>query len=141
GLIVSTGEEVPRGQSLRARMLIVELTKGDVDLGRLTACQGAARAGAYATALAGFVRWLAAHHEAICGTLSDQVQDLREAFAERLDTAAHLRMPRAIADIAAGWIAFLLFATDAGVLSREEADGFFRRAWEALLEAGAMQQA
>jgi hypothetical protein len=31
GFIISTGEDVPRGQSLRARMLVVEVGPGDVD--------------------------------------------------------------------------------------------------------------
>ena len=34
GLIVSTGEDVPSGQSLRARMLVLELAPGDIDTGR-----------------------------------------------------------------------------------------------------------
>src|SRR5207253_7701120 len=59
GLILSTGEDVPPGQSLRGRMLVLEVSPGDVPLARLTPHQRAAAAGRYAEAMAGFVRWLA----------------------------------------------------------------------------------
>src|SRR5262249_32492194 len=48
GLILATGEDVPSGHSLRARMVVVEIGKGDVDLGRLTQLQAAAEAGTLA---------------------------------------------------------------------------------------------
>src|SRR5207253_10169721 len=59
GLILSTGEDTPPGQSLRGRMLILEVSPGDVPLAHLTPHQRAAAAGRYAEAMAGFVRWLA----------------------------------------------------------------------------------
>ena len=59
GLILSTGEDVPRGQSLRARLLILDVSPGTVQWDTLTACQGEAAAGLYTHALAGFVQWLA----------------------------------------------------------------------------------
>lgn len=39
GMILSTGEDTPEGHSIRGRMLICEITPGDVDLGNLSACQ------------------------------------------------------------------------------------------------------
>ena len=56
GLILSTGEEVPRGESLNARMLVTELPNegpGSLDWGCLTDCQRAAAEGWYARAMAG----------------------------------------------------------------------------------------
>src|SRR5918993_546137 len=50
GLVVSSGEDTPRGQSLRARMLISEISPGDVDLEVLTEMQ---RAGAVTKSEAG----------------------------------------------------------------------------------------
>ena len=41
-LILPTGEEVPRGHSLRARLLILERNPGEVDQGVLSECQRAA---------------------------------------------------------------------------------------------------
>src|SRR5439155_20019622 len=56
GLLLSTGEDVPRGQSLRARLLILELVAGDIDVSRLGACQRVAAEGTYALALSAFVQ-------------------------------------------------------------------------------------
>src|SRR5262249_6472817 len=48
GLILSTGEDVPRGKSVRARLLILGMHEGDLDWSRLTACQQDAATGKYA---------------------------------------------------------------------------------------------
>jgi hypothetical protein len=59
GLVVSSGEDTPRGQSLRARVLISEISPGDVDLNVLTEMQRAAAEGLLASAMSGYVRYLA----------------------------------------------------------------------------------
>ena len=56
GLIVSTGEDIPRGQSLRARLLTLELGPIDVDWSRLTMCQADASTGLYALFALGMAR-------------------------------------------------------------------------------------
>ena len=58
-IIVCTGEDLPTGQSIRARCLIGEVAKGDVDAAHLTRCQADAAAGLYAQTMAAFLRWLA----------------------------------------------------------------------------------
>src|SRR5260370_40577038 len=44
-LILSTGEDIPRGQSVRARLLIVELETGSIQGSDLAACQREAQRG------------------------------------------------------------------------------------------------
>src|ERR1022692_1205338 len=51
-LVLATGEEVPWGQSLRARMLIVELRPKEVNRVVLSQCQSSARQGQLAVAMA-----------------------------------------------------------------------------------------
>jgi hypothetical protein len=60
--IISTGEDTPRGQSLRARLLVRELGPGDLGWAALTLAQADAGAGLYAAALAGYLQWLAPNH-------------------------------------------------------------------------------
>jgi len=48
GMIVSTGEDVPRGHSLRARLFVLELGVGELRWDRLSACQKDAAEGKYA---------------------------------------------------------------------------------------------
>jgi hypothetical protein len=59
GTILSTGEDVPRGHSLRARLLVVEVEPGDVNFGQLSECQRDAASGLYAAAMSAYIAWLA----------------------------------------------------------------------------------
>jgi hypothetical protein len=47
-LILSTGEDIPRGHSVRARLMILDISKGAVASAKLGECQRAAAAGKYA---------------------------------------------------------------------------------------------
>ncbi len=118
GLILSTGEDIPRGHSCRARMLIVEIEKGDVDLGRLTAAQAAGRGGRYAETMAGFLRWLAGDYKEARRAFQANALALRDE-TQRL--SAHGRTGDAIAAAMAAWNVFLRFAVECGAISGEEA--------------------
>jgi hypothetical protein len=136
GLIVSTGEDVPRGQSLRARMLVLELAPGDVDWEALTACQKAAADGALARALSAFLCFVAARYGEIRHAMATQLPELREAAAR---SGAHRRTPELVANLAAGFGLFVVFAHSAGSLSEDECQTLWDRAWTALGDAAASQ--
>lgn len=134
--IISTGEDIPRGQSLRARMLTLELSPGDLDWRRLTTCQRDAAEGLYAAAMAGFVRWLVSRYEEVRTSLKEEHAALREWAAQ---SNQHKRTPGITADLALGLRYFLLFAHDAGGITAEEAEGLWLQGWEALGEAAGAQ--
>ncbi|MFN8474902.1 MAG: hypothetical protein U0822_22130 [Anaerolineae bacterium] len=136
GLIVSTGEEIPRGQSLRARVLVVELGPSDLDWTRLTSCQKDAASGLYAQALAGFVRWLAARYETLRRTLRASIDELRQQAAA---SGSHRRTPEIIANLALGLRLFLNYAAEIGAITASEADAFYERGWGALGKAAKAQ--
>ena len=135
-LIISTGEDVPRGQSLRARMLVVELGPGQLDFPRLTARQREASSGVYAWAMAGYVRWLAHRYEAITCGMRQELDELR-GVSERL--GQHRRTPEIVANLALGLRYLLRFARDAEAVSPREAEDLWRRGWKALGEAATNQ--
>jgi hypothetical protein len=138
GLIVSTGEDVPPGQSLRGRLLVLEVSPGDVPLAHLTDHQRAAAAGLLAQALAGFVRWLAPRYGDLCGRLPGERAALRDrALAEAAPGST--RTPGIVADLAIGLNRFLDFARAVGAISPADRDALSRRGWQALLEAAARQ--
>jgi hypothetical protein len=56
GLVLSTGEQAPSGQSHTARLFSVELEPGGVDVAKLTAAQQ--QAALYPQAMAGYIAWL-----------------------------------------------------------------------------------
>jgi len=135
-LILSTGEDVPRGQSLRARMMVLELSPGDLNWKRLTQCQRDATGGLYARAMSGFVQWLATRYDDVHASLRGERAALREWAS--LSTQ-HKRTPGIVADLALGLRYFLLFAHDAGALSDGEAERLWLRGWAALGKAAAVQ--
>lgn len=134
GLILSTGEQHPPGQSLLARMVPVELERADVDLAALTEAQRAASRLPHA--LAGYVAWLAPQ----LPTLPDL---LRETFAGARARATadgeHLRVPEGLAHLWLGLHSGLLYAEEVGACSRSEAEHLRAEGWAALLALGRAQ--
>jgi hypothetical protein len=138
GLILSTGEDVPRGQSIRARLLVVEMAGDDLDWSGLAVHQQNAASGRFAEALAGFVQYLAGEGAAFRAEHRTRVRRLRDE-ATRSDQ--HRRTPVIIAELAAGWDAFLTFANACGAITAEESGALHRRTWQALGAAAAAQAA
>jgi len=84
GIILSTGEQHPPGQSLLARTLILELDHADIDMNLLTELQN--RAGRLSHAMGGYIRWLAPQ-------MTDMPQLLRETWQgarSKATTAANI---------------------------------------------------
>jgi hypothetical protein len=136
GLFLSTGEDVPLGQSLRARLLVLELGPHDLDFTRLSECQADARAGQYAMALAGFIEWLAARYDDVHRTLKDEVSVLRDQATEEHQ---HRRTPEIVANLGVGLRYFLRYAEDVGALSTPDTNDLWDRAWKALGQAALAQ--
>ena len=139
GLILSTGEDVPKGQSLRARLMIVEVPHagpGGVNSERLTVCQGHAAIGRFAQAMSGFLRWLAPQYEGMQPRLAEQVA----ALANKAQSIRqHQRTPYNMASLAVGLDYFLKFAAEVGALSESEVEDLWRRVWQALESVAAAQ--
>ncbi len=135
GLVLSTGEDVPRGHSLRARMLVLELGPKDVDWESLTRCQEDAAAGRYAQSMAGYIRWLAGR---------DRRELLRRAlFAYRqaaTRSGMHRRTPEIVANLAAGLDLLLTYAESAGAVAPDEAGRLWQEGWKALGQAAGSQE-
>jgi AcrR family transcriptional regulator len=76
-LLLATGEQVPQGQSIRARMLIVEVKAGDVSRTVLSECQSAAAEGFLALSISGFVKRIARRYEELQQRLHNRVREIR----------------------------------------------------------------
>ena len=144
GLTVSTGEDTPRGQSLRARLLVEEISPGDfgppppAPNPTLTACQHDAAEGKYAAALSGFICWLAPQYDAVRGRLRGEAASLRDAF--RAD-GMHARTPGIVADLALGLRYLLEYAVFAGAVTDAERAELWQRGLKALADAASAQAA
>jgi len=137
GLVLSTGEDIPRGHSLRARLLVLEVSPGDVDWHRLTTAQRRAARGDYAEATSGFLQWLAERYDAIQRRLPAELREVRD---EMFRTGQHRRTSFIVASLALGFRYFLEFARDVGAIRVEESEGLWVKALDALGEVAAAQQ-
>jgi len=136
-LILSTGEEIPKGQSLRARLVTIEMSKDTTQWTQLAICRRDAMAGLYAEALAGYIRWLALQYEQVREALQHDTEILRdEAYQED----QHRRTVSNIASLAAGLRPWIRFAHTAGALADDESDALWQRCWITLMHLSDHQQ-
>jgi hypothetical protein len=134
--ILTSAEDLPpAGMSLRARVMVSEVTRGAVHLGPLGAAQGAAADGKLALAMSGYVQYLAAHHSVLDGQLKTRLAELRDAARAE----GHPRTALNIASLMLGWEQWLFYAQHAGVIDGGQVGQLFRRAWKALCDLGAEQ--
>jgi hypothetical protein len=136
-LFLSTGEEVPRGHSVRARLVTVEMSKGEITSERLSRCQ--AEAGRYAGAMAGYLSWLAGRYEGVHAEVRDRLArlrgDLRDGQAQ-----AHARTPSNVAQLTIGLDFFLQFAEGTGAIDAARRAALKARIDAALREVGQAQE-
>lgn len=131
GLIIGTGEQHPPGQSLLARMLILEINRTTVDLRALSEAQRWARKLPHA--MVGYLLWLAPRMATLPGLLRETLEGTRARMNAKGD---HLRIPEVLAHLSLGLNCGLQYAEDIGACSRAEAEMYQTKCWEALLVAG-----
>ncbi|MGE0821736.1 MAG: hypothetical protein AB7G75_10945 [Candidatus Binatia bacterium] len=117
--ILSTGEDVPRGHSLRARTAVINVSQGNVRWPILTQCQQHAANGVYAQVLSAFVQWVAPQYETLQAKVRQYTRDLRSQIV-----ASHRRTADVVASLAAGFRIFLDFAVEAEALTPAQAHSY-----------------
>ena len=136
GLILSTGEDVPAGKSLKARMFIVEVEPGAIKTEKLTECQQRADAGMFAQCMAGFLAWLAPRYAEVLQTFPNEIERLRrQAYNDKM----HMRTPETVAELWVGFDCFLQFAQASGVIQQEEVKSWQGSCWKALMSVASAQ--
>ena len=135
-LVLATGEQVPQGHSIRARLLILEVALGDAEATKISECQEAARQGEFSSAMGGYVAWLARRYDQVQDRLQTRVRELRSRGEAHL---VHARLPSALSELQAGWEIFLEFALEAGAIDATEKQQLEYRNHAALAQAGVLQ--
>jgi hypothetical protein len=134
GLLLSSGEDLPPGSSLRARLFVVEVNRVDLDEQLITQLEK--EGGRLGHALRGFIEWLAPQ----MARLHEELPALHLAMRDRFQgTGDHLRQPEAMAHLFLGFELFLRFACQHGVLAAAEAEVWRDKASAALEESVAAQ--
>jgi len=137
-LVLATGESVPPGESIRARMLVVEVGPEDVIPQLLSESQRAGGQGLLAAAMGGFVTWVAEQYEELHIRSQVRVQEIRDSWRRG---SRHARTPAALAELQSGWEIFLRFALEAGAITKGEQEELTKRAERALTELSLRQAA
>jgi hypothetical protein len=137
GLTISTGEDIPRGQSLRSRLLVLEHGPDGLDWKKLSQCQCDASSGLYSKCMSAYLRWLAARYEKVHRELPAEVARLRDATSR---AGQHRRTSDTTANLAVGLHLFVRFTVETGALTSSEARELRDRCWSAF-DAAATTQA
>jgi hypothetical protein len=137
GGCISTGEDIPNGQSLRARNLILEVRNGDVVLANVLKKSKVGKAGLYAQAMAGFIRWLAGDLKTKQATFKARALEL----VEELAIDGHARTTTAAAELIATSEVLASFAEEVGALDSAQKSAFLKLTRRAVLIACADQKA
>jgi hypothetical protein len=136
GQILSTGEDLPRGHSITARLGVLDVSRGTVKLPRLSECQRDAANGMYASAMAGFLAWLAPRYAKVRGLLERERIELRDLFVGKYP---HARTPDIIANLLIGLRYLLRFAESVGVINPRECQDLWNRGEAAFLHVADQQ--
>ncbi len=133
GLIIATGEDTPRGQSLRGRLLILEFTAETVNLAALTTMQQHAASGRLAEAAGSFCQWIAPR----LTTFKEQLPQRRNQLRNEINATAHSRHPDTLAGLVIAAELFAEFAAAQGVTLPGD---WLAQIIAALMQAGKAQQ-
>jgi hypothetical protein len=136
-LTLASGEDVPPGQSLRARLLIIRMRKNAMELDRLLECQQQAERGVYAAAMVGYLRWIAPRIDKLRRTAGSEIARLRDNLRTHLP--GHGRTPAMIARLYRAWWLWLKAARECGAITEEELGIEWRRVQAGLIAVGREQ--
>lgn len=133
GIILSTGEDVPDGHSIRARMMITELSPGDISAEKLTIAQ--ADRWHYQNAIAGWIQWLA---DDLPGKRERLVRDANAVRDTNRDLG-HSRTPGMAGNMLATLSLMMSYANDMNILSNEQRTKLFGIAQRAVMQSAKNQ--
>lgn len=134
-MMLTSGEDLPRGLSLNARVFVIEMMKGDVKLDQLTELQELAAKGLLAIGAGEYIQWLCRDLAGHTRIFEEQVVELHSKFS-----GAHARTPFAAAELQAGEERFLEFAVEIGVLDQAGRDEMISECHQALQDVASGQQ-
>jgi|SRR5579884_76056 len=137
GLLLSTGEDIPPGESARARTLFLSVAPGDVDKTMLTLCQK--EGSLYARAMSGYLKRVAGRYEKMMAFYEEEFAQYRARAAAEMQ--AHPRHADTVAHLYIGLKCFLSFAKGEGAINEVDVSNLMARAWRALIVAGETQGA
>lgn len=137
GVVIASGEDLPRGHSAAARMQTVEVTRADIDAVVLSDCQAMAAEGVYADLMAVFIQYVAGHWDEITagidGLYAKALSQMRSQSFKHRRTADALAPQLVVAQVWFEWLRAI------GSVNAAERDALIEWAKEGLLASGGAQ--
>jgi hypothetical protein len=134
GLVVCTGEDLPTGHSIQARLVIVEVDRERLNLEVVSELQ--TRGDRLAHAMRGYIEWLQPLLPDLHTRLPQRIARIR---GELYQVGSHLRQADALAQLSSAFELFLEFAESSSALEAGRADELRVTARETLLKIGEAQ--
>jgi hypothetical protein len=131
GLVVSTGEDLPDGESLRSRVLCLEWAAGDMVWTVLDGLQDDRATGLHAGLMAAFIQWQAQDRDR---ALRIRREAHSQARRKLRDAGENNRTGDIAADLWSAWPVLEAFARDRAILPVAEIEALGRRLWASILE-------
>ncbi len=135
GIILSSGEDIPTGMSIRARMFMIEIAPNDVSLPKLSELQKARPS--FSIAMANFIKWLA-----MCNVkkMNHEAKKMAEQIRDENLAIGHARTPSIIGDLCVGAFFFLKFANVYKAIDDDEFKFAYQLAKESIIDQATMQK-
>lgn len=129
GIVLATGEDLPNGASLQARLVYINFAKGSIDTSVLSRLQGDVRIGKLASIMASYIQWLAV--EAKTDILIETLHECLNCDRENIGSAGHARTQDNVANLLTGLRIFLTFCNEVVGVRTETTEHFMVKATEA----------
>jgi len=130
GICMSTGEDTPEGHSVRARMLIMETSPGDIKPTPLSRCQAQRKL---------YVAFTADLIKTLCDQKINITERAEQIRNENIDIG-HTRTPPMIGRLIATGETVLKWALEKKYIQKKECDKLIREMKNSILKAGNSQQ-
>jgi hypothetical protein len=121
-MTIITGEDLPKGQSLLGRLLILELTRSDTDTTVLTKLQQACELGELSLFMSAYLQWLSPRLNDLKKDFPKAVTALRNAAIREGIAPSHPRAPEIFANMVAGINLFMDWMVEAELLTSEQSN-------------------
>lgn len=141
GLIMASGEDIPKGHSCQARLFVVEVSPNEVYKDKLSILQGYAAEGLFAQTMAAFVKWVAPKLDSIKQQLHDDLQSFRSNDQQcDIPRFSHRRTPDIVFSLHVGAKIFFEFAESVGAIDQSQRAQLEKDSLTALKEAAFQQE-
>ena len=139
GFILSTGEEIPEGHSVGARIARINGRESLSTIEEWQSFTKKAVDGVYAQFLSGFICYVAPNIERIKNEAQNEINELIKQVGAGKDQ--HKRTPEQIAQLARGWQYILKACVASGAIKESEYQSLYEEKWRLLIKLGKEQAA